>query len=382
MKTIPKGLLISLVALTAISCSKSGTKALEQGDYYNAVIQSVEKLKKDTDNDKSLSVLPDAYRFASEELIRNVSVTKNANQQFRWENVLDSYSKLNNMYDLIAKCPSCRRVISPKSFFKEAEEARNLAATERYIYGSEMLQKGTIEGGRSAFDSYKKLFQFAPNFKDVREKIDEALNAGSYHIVVEQPIVNSRAYELSHIYFQERVDEFLRENRRLNKFIRFYDPTEAKEADLKPDHVIRLEFVDFVVGQTFVDRKESVLTSPDSVKTGNATFKGETVDVYGKVTANYSKNRKVVISSGLLSMEIVDFQNDRLLKKEEFPGEYTWINEWASFNGDQRALTDEEFELTKKKEDLPPAPQQLFIEFSKPIYDQFTRRVKRFYDDY
>ncbi|MFT7248470.1 MAG: hypothetical protein ACI97P_001248, partial [Arcticibacterium sp.] len=151
---------------------------------------------------------------------------------------------------------------------------------------------------------------------------------------------------------------------------------------LKPDHVIRLEFVDFVVGQTFVARRESILTSPDSVKTGTATFKGETVDVYAKVTANYFKNRKVVISTGVLAMEIIDFQNDRLLKKEEFSGEYTWVNEWASFNGDERALTDEEFETTKNREDIPPSPQQLFIELSKPIYDQFTRRVRRFYNDY
>jgi hypothetical protein len=382
MKTILKGFLIFVTALTTISCSKSGTRALEQGDYYNAVLQSVEKLKKDTDNDKSLSVLPDAYRFASEELVRNASMAKNANQQFRWENVFASYNKLNNMYDLIAKCPSCRRIISPESFFKEAEEAQDMAANERYIYGSEMLQKGTIESGRSAFDSFEKLFQFAPDFKDVREKIEEALNAGSYHVVVEQPIVNSRAYELSHIYFQERVDEFLRENRRLNKFIRFYDPAEAKKIALKPDHVIRLEFVDFVVGQTFVARRESILTSPDSVKTGTANFKGETVDVYAKVTANYFKNRKVVISTGVLAMEIIDFQNDRLLKKEEFSGEYTWVNEWASFNGDERALTDEEIETTKNREDIPPSPQQLFIELSKPIYDQFTRRVRRFYNDY
>jgi hypothetical protein len=38
--------------------------------------------------------------------------------------------------------------------------------------------------------------------------------------------------------------------------------------------------------------------------------------------------------------------------------------------------------LTKKREEVPPAPQQLFIEFSKPIYDQFTRSIRRFYDDY
>lgn len=379
---ITKAVLLIAASIIFISCSKSGTKALDKGDYYNAVLQSVDKLKKDVDNEKSLAVLPEAYTYASQDLLADISSAKNANQQFRFERVLNDYAKLNKMHDLIARCMPCRRVISPTSYFKEAEEARDLAANERYRYANEMLEKGTIESGREAFDSFEELFQFAPNFKDVRAKMDEALDAGSYHVVVEQPTINSRTYQLSHEYFQEQIDEFLRENKRVNKFIRFYSPSEAKASKVKPDHIVRLEFVDFVVGETFLEKKETTLTSVDSVKTGTATVKGEKVDVYAKVKAKFYDNRKVVNSKGLLVMEIFDFQNDKLLKKEELPGEFTWVNEWASFNGDERALTDKELALTKNKEEVPPAPQQLFIEFSRPIYEQFTYRIKRFYDDY
>jgi hypothetical protein len=383
MKAKNKGIFLFLsLCIFIISCSKSGTKALDKGDYYNAVLQAVDKLKKDVDNEKSSAVLPEAYQYASQELLADITSAKNANQQFRWERVLDDYAKLNNMHDLIAKCTACKRVVSPRSYFKESENARELAAEERYIYASEALKKKTIEGGRDAFNSFETLFQFAPNFKDVRSKMDEALFAGSYHVVVEQPTVNVKAYELSHQYFQDRIDEFLRENKRINKFIRFYSPSEAKAIDLKPDQIVRLEFIDFVVGQTILEKKEKTLTSLDSVKTGTAKIRGVSVDVYDKVKATYYDNRKVVISKGLLSMKIIDFQANKTLKQEEFPGEFTWVNEWASFNGDERALTKEELALTKKREDMPPSPQQLFIEFSKPIYDQFTQRIKRFYDNY
>jgi hypothetical protein len=81
-------------------------------------------------------------------------------------------------------------------------------------------------------------------------------------------------------------------------------------------------------------------------------------------------------------LEIYDFRSNKTLLKEELPGEFTWVNEWASYNGDERALNKEELLLTQRREELPPAPQQLFIEFCKPIYDQFTSRVKRFYDKY
>ncbi|MCR9064973.1 MAG: hypothetical protein NXI00_13455 [Cytophagales bacterium] len=383
MKTVIKSLLTCLITLIIFSsCSKSGTKALEKGDYYGAVLQAVDKLKKDIDNDKSLEVLPQAYQYASEELLADIKSAKSANQQFRWERALDGYAKLNNMHDLIARCMACRRAVSPKSYFKEAEEARDLAAAERYTYATEMLKKNTIESGREAFDSYQTLFDFAPNYKDVREKLDEALFAGSYHVVLEQPQVNSRTYEISNKYFQDRIDEFLRENKRMNKFIRFYSPAEAKDISLKPDHVVHLEFVDFIVGETLIEKSESTVTSEDSVKTGTATIRGSKVDVYDKVTAKLSKNRKIVNSKGILAMEIIDFQTNRVLSKDEFPGEFTWVNEWASYNGDERALSKEELAMTNKKEELPPAPQQLFVEFCKPIYNQFTSRIRRFYQDY
>jgi hypothetical protein len=122
--------------------------------------------------------------------------------------------------------------------------------------------------------------------------------------------------------------------------------------------------------------------SRDSVKTGEATVNGKKVPVYDKVTATIIKSRKVVRSRGLLSMEIFDYQTNKTLSREEIPGEFTWVNEWASFNGDERALTTSELNMTRNREQLPPPPQQLFIEFSKPIYDQVTSRIRRFYDKY
>jgi hypothetical protein len=383
MGTIIRSALYLLFILTInSSCSKSGTKALDRGDYYNAVFQSVERLKKDTDNKKSLEVLPEAYSQASEELLKDISIAKNANQQFRWERVLESYAKLNQMHDLITNCIPCRRVVNPTGYFREAESVRELAAEERYLHAQQLLDKKTIESGRAAFDSFQRLYAFAPDFKDVQAKLDEALNAGSLHVVLEHPIVNSRLYNISNEYFKDRIDEFLRENKRLNKFIRFYSPEEAGELRLQPDHVIKLEFVDFVVGETRIEKNTSTVTSKDSVKTGTAKINGKEVAVYAKVTAKLTQNKKIVSSKGLLAMEIFDFQNNRVLRKEEFPGEYLWVNEWASFNGDERALTSEQLARSKRSEQLPPPPQQLFVEFCKPIYSQLTNRIKTFYDRY
>ncbi len=381
-----KPFITTLMLLTGLfffqSCRKSGTKALERGDYYSAVLQSVERLKKDTDNGKASSVLPSAYEHATEDLLQNIARAKSANQQFRYERVVESYQKLNTLHDLIEGCVTCRRLVKPKSYFAEMQQARELAAEERYSVASGLLAKGTIPAAREAFSHYESINTFAPSYKDVSQKLEEALNAGSLHVVVEQPKLNSRLYSYSQDFFQEKVDEFLRTNRRLNKFIRFYDPAEAGQVKLKPDHVVRLEFLDFVVGETNMQSEKYKTTSKDSVKVGTTKVAGKNQDVFGKVDATVTKYRKAVRSRGILLLEIYDFQTNKTLLKEELPGEFTWVNEWASFNGDERALNKEELAMSKRREELPPPPQQLFIEFCKPIYDQFTSRIRRFYDKF
>ena len=382
MRTSLKYLALSFILFSA-SCSKSGTKALEKGNYYEAVLQAVEKLRKDTDNNKSSEVLPTAYKNAQNEFLRDIDRSQNANQQFRWESVLEYYTKLNKMQDAIDKCTACRRLVNPQTYFKEAEDARENAAAERYALGTDLLKgRPSRESARMAYNHFEQIYIFAPNYKDARERMENALNIGSYHVVVEQPKINSRLYQYSNEYFQGKVDEFLRTNRRMNKFIRFYSPEEAKTVKLTPDQVVRLEFIDFVVGETNVQTDRQNVTSRDSVKTGEATVNGKKVPVYSKVNAQIVKSRKAVRSRGILSMEIYDFQSNKVLSREEIPGEFTWTNDWASFNGDERALTSTELNMTRNREQLPPPPQQLFIEFTKPIYDQVTSRIKRFYEKY
>jgi tetratricopeptide (TPR) repeat protein len=374
--------LVLLFPVVMLSCSKSGKKALESGEYYQAALQSIEKLRKDSDNDKSLEVLPNAYKLAQEDLLRDISRAKMANQQFKYERVVDDYAKLNELHDRIEKCNACRKIVSPDSYFREYEDAVELAATERYDYADALLRRGTIESGRTAFESFNELIRYAPNYKDVGAKAEEALFLGSYHVVVEQPGINSKMYQYSNDFFRGKIDEFLQTNRRLNKFIRFYQPAEAKQLKLNPDHVVRLEFIEFVVGETNLKSEKVNVTSKDSVRTGTAKIDGKNLDVYGLVNATVTRFHKSVRSRGLLSMEIYDYKSKKVLLRDELPGEFIWDNKWASFNGDERALSKLDLEAVKFKEQMPPPPQQMFIEFCKPIYDQFSTRIKRFYDKY
>jgi hypothetical protein len=149
--------------------------------------------------------------------------------------------------------------------------------------------------------------------------------------------------------------------------------------DIRPNHILSLEFDDFVLGQTLVESKTKELKR-DSVIVGQYKDKdGVSHDVYGTVKANFTTYRKTLASTGILNFEIRDAYSNQVLIQRKLGGEDIWQYEWASFNGDERALTKEELRMTKLKEVPPPAPQELFAAFIDRIYDQVLGQVRQLY---
>jgi hypothetical protein len=200
-------------------------------------------------------------------------------------------------------------------------------------------------------------------------------------VLVDQIPIHSRRFGLSHEFFQNQVNVLLH-SERLSEFVQFYSPAEADRAGLsQPDHVVVMQFDDFVVGQTLI--KENTRTiKRDSVVVGQVEVDGKQKDVYGTVEADYTIFTKFINSGGLLDMRIIDLQTDRILFQRKMPGEYRWVSEWASYKGDKRALTAEELAMARNREAPSPEPQFLFEQFCQPIYSQAVDHLRRFYRDY
>ncbi len=81
-------------------------------------------------------------------------------------------------------------------------------------------------------------------------------------------------------------------------------------------------------------------------------------------------------------MVILDAQTKGVLKHQKFTGQYVWVSNWARYNGDDRALTEKQLQLCQSKETQPPVPQDLFLEFTRPLYDQLIPTIRSFYQNY
>lgn len=371
-----------IVSILLILSCKSAEKSLKKGDFDDSVLRAADKLKDTPTHASSLEALKRAYPLALDQHLADIRTEQMSENPFKWEPQLDSYIRLNRLYNAVSDCSVCSQAVSARNFEKEEKIARHNAANVRYKEGQKLLAIGDREHARKAYEHFEKVNALIPDFNDVPKKLDLAYEIASFKVVVEQVLVTSRTYKLSNEYFQDRVNEYLQTNKRMNKFVRFYLPEEAARIRLQPDHVITLQFDDFVVGQTLLERNTETFTSKDTVKVGEKQVGRTKVPVYAKVTAKLTQNRKTVRSAGLLDMQITDFRSKQIVNHEKFKGEYNWACEWANFNGDERALTDAQLRRCKNQELLPPDPQQLFVEFSKPIYERLTSKLKNFYARY
>lgn len=372
---------IALVLIVSFACS-SGKKAYERGNYYEAVMKAVNRLRQNPGHSKSIEALRNAYPLAVEYFETEANNEIASNSPYKWKNAIQAYSNINNLYEAIRQCPGCKAAVSnPKNYYAEIGPLKEKAADESYNLGITALMKGTRNDAKQAYYNFADAQRFVPGYKDVIEYLDKAKFEATLKVIIEQ-IPVPRRYDLSGGFFQDKVEEFLHNNFSDESFIKFYTPQEAEAINLPyADQIMRLQFDDFSVGNSVLKEKEETITK-DSVKVGEAKIEGKTVPVYNTVKAKLTTYKKEVISSGLLSMVVVDAKTNGILTTRKFNGQYVWVSQWGRFNGDERALTDQQLKLCQLREQQPPGPQDLFLEFTKPLYNQLVPAVRSFYQNY
>lgn len=570
-------LLLFCLALIVLyeSCS-SGKASFEQGNYYESVITSVNRLRRSPDNKKAAETLQQAYPLAVKYYEDQASAALATNNQFKWSTVVQSYTTINSMYDEIRRSPGALKVIpNPVNYHAKLDEAKKNAAEENYSAGILALSAGTRDRAKQAYQYFKTASEFVPNYKDVNQMMEEALWAATVKVLVEPIPTVSQNVAISAEFFNDKVSEYLHAQS-LSQFVRFFTLREAQNLNLKPDHVIKLSFDDFAIGQVYKKEREVLLqrdsvvvatyitpTTPavttttgpatvnpatpadsqnqnqtqtqtppstpnptqpgtggstqtgDNTKTdnntnstnpgntntggdnkekdqgkdqnqdkdkskdsespedndkvtichippgntgnphtlvisraalqahlahgdqlgfcdekenknkgqgddkGNPGDKGgqqkgsdkkgsggafirynpatlvasagshvyldepaDTTKVYATVKATLFHFQKTVTSNGVLSFKIMDGKTNAILSAEKMPGQYVWVSEWAYFNGDERALTQDQLAITRQKEQTPPSPQDMFYGFTQPMFDQLISRINEFYKNY
>ncbi|MGO4293404.1 hypothetical protein [Chitinophaga sp. RAB17] len=360
-----------------LSC-KSGEKLYNKGRYDEAVNAFVKKLQRKPQDATATRMLPDAYKQAQLQREERVNAYLRSNNDLKWESVRNEYRALQSLYNNIHKSPAALKLVQPRDYSDAITGAQENAAETRYDRGMSLLNKGDKASARQAYEEFSAALKLIPNYRDTKQRRDEAYQLGVINVVVSEIEVRSPYYQFSADQFRDYLVRNLQQ-RNINQFVQFYDERVARNENLRPDEYIELRFFDFVVGQTYVDRIQRDVSKEIIVGTTKDTT-GKESNIYKTVTATLYITKKTVVSKGLLDYRITNTTNGQLLRTDRIPGSYTWLNQFGTFRGDERALSDDDKRLMGGQDMPPPPPSDLFMEFTRPIYDVLARDLQTFYN--
>ena len=374
-----------LMILFLGGCS-SGRKALDRGNYMQAIEKAVNRLTNDPDNKKAKRVLTDGYPMAMDYYQEEIDQILSGNDQFKWGQTLDIMQRVNHVSDLIRQVPAARKLVpSPKTYTSELGDVTQRAAEERYQAGIESLKRPTRDDAREAYYDFQRVDQLVPSYKDVLTKITEAKQRATLIVILEPIPIPSKRYELSANFFYSQVIERMNQKFPTASFVNFYTSDEAKDRNVKyPDFVVSLEFYDYFVDRPkhyeneenlsrVIEREVKVKVSRDSVRIEKRPQK-----MRGKIKVITDE----VGSQGLLNVHVEDFQSQKVVVNDQIPGQYVWRNQYGIFVGDEEVLTKEQVQILNNRALPPPNPQDMFIAFTRPIYGQLTDRLINYFSRY
>jgi hypothetical protein len=365
------------IALFLLSACTSSKQQFEKGNYEKAVALSIKKLRKKPDNNKQKNILKAAYDYAVQVSEEKIKQHQQSTDRFKWDRVIEQYRKMQQLYTDLLQCPACLAVIEPIDLQNELNQALAEGAQVYVEEGQKALATQQKEGGRLAYRHFAQAKAYQNNYGNIDRMLNQARIQGTEIIGISRIPVSSKGLELNTAFFLQQLTQALND---LNYFFAVFAPVEQlAEQQQVPDQVVDLSFDDYYIGQTYVKEVRESLVR-DSVKVGEVTDSlGTKYTIYGEVKADLQRFEKTIESGGLLNIAIVEPKSRSILFQEKIPSTTVWENDWATYQGDKRALTKEELALTQEKELLPPPPQDLFYSFTRPLFDQTASLLRRRY---
>lgn len=380
-----KYFLFILTAILLLNSCSTGKKSLQRGDYYDAIMKAANRLSSDPDNRNATQVIRDGYPMAVAFYQEEIDQILTGNDPFRWKQTLEIMQTVNRISDEIRRIPSARSLVSSiKTYTSEMADVQNRAAQEFYDAGMDALSRKTREAAKQAYYHFLNADGLVRGFKDTKQKIFQAKDLATLKVVVEQIPVNGK-YEYSAQFFYDNVFQMLNQQFQEKDFVHFFSPEEADKVRLKyPDMVLQMGFYDFYIDrpQHFEEEKElsrqveekyQVKISKDSTAT-----RTRTVTKKGKIKILTDQ----VASGGLLELKAVEYQSQKILFTDKIPGQFIWQNKYGIFVGDNEVLDKELISILNNKMVMPPASQDMFMLFTKPIFNQLGEKLTNYFRQY
>lgn len=374
--------LISFVSITLLLSCKTASKLYEKGNYDEAVELAAKKLQKDPDDPKLLNIIRESYRYAVNDHESRIRSNSESNNELKWEWMYNEYSALQRMYDAIKKVPSVNRIVQPVDYSSYLVTYSEKAGDVRYDRGIAFMQRSDKQSYRQAYSEFQAALRFKPGNRDAMMKMNEAYEYAVTNVVV-LPMERSWGYSYSSFnnYGTENFDDELLRNLQYNSgngFVRFFREWDARNSNIRVDQVVDMRLSTINIGRYYDTRSTRRVTKEVVIK--EIVYRPDSVvKVYGTVYADITTTKRYMNSDGTMQVNVRD-ADGHWLWSDSFGGNHRWETEFATYTGDERALSDADRQLINRRPQQPPHEDEIMRCILSEINNNALYRIKSYFN--
>lgn len=365
----------------AYSC-KSAHKAYQKGDYTDAIELGVKKLQKNPDDYETRDLVQRSYNLTVQDHEDQIRILSNSRNDNRFEQIYVEYLNLQHLYKTIHQYPAVAQQIKVKDYSEYVATFADKAAEAHTEKAAKWMEEGNKTAYREAYKEYNSALRYRPDDFELRKKRDEAYDLALTKVVLSN-MQNYGGYQYSS---SRQVQNFQRDVLRTlsynmnNSFVKFFTEGEARNKEIAPDQVMELNLNRISLGQPYDQKSTREVTKEVVIK--EIVYKPDSVvKQYGTVKARITSVKRTIISQGDMLITVRDTRGG-IVWNDRFTGEHKWQTEFASFTGDERALSDTDKTQVNKEQANPPSEDKIMEELLRQIQDDLTQRLRNYYTRY
>lgn len=368
-----------ITGLIILAGCKTSKNYLEHTDSDNTLFEAVKALKKRSNDSAALYALPLLYNSAQQRHIRKINSYNDSRELTRWDKIINEYETMQDMHDVIIDVDAASAVVTPVNYQKTIYDLKQQAAEDHYATATEYLAKPGRDDAKKAYNYFKKTDKFVAGYKDSKEKMDEAYQNAIVNVQVNPVQDNSfffntgwgnYGYNYSNEYFQQTLVRELGGKNSSRYPARFYTEWEARRDNVQPDWVVDLTLrnINIPLPQTY----RYTRNASQRVESGRDTS-GK--PIYQTVYATIQITRQSFNARAEMEVSISEVTAGKIISRQNIREDYNWQEEYASYTGDSRALSSNDWMLVNNNRYYQPRKEEVLNELYRKIYPQVKNRI-------
>ncbi|MEM8522272.1 hypothetical protein [Flavobacterium sp. PL12] len=374
-------LLLSFFILFSACGVKQTQNLLSSGNYDQAIDNAIPNLR--TNKDKKgkqdyVYLLEEAFAKAKERDLNMISLLAKDANPTQLEKMYNTYLQLNQRQEKIKPIlplrllKEGRNAIFPfENYNDQIIDSKNALSAYLFANAKKLMASGDKMNFRNAYDDLEYLNKINPNYKNVKQLLEESLFKGSDYVLV---YTKNETNMIIPVRLQNDLLDF--STLGLNDKWTVYHSNKLK--NINYDYGLMINFRNIYISAEQIKEREfskERIIKDGSKKLIDANGK-EVFDVNGKVvmvdnlrTVNASIYEFKQFKSCQITAKIdyVNYRSNQLLKTFPITSEYIFENIYATYKGDRRASDDNYYSYFDRKAVVFPSTEQMIYDTGEDL---------------